>query len=104
MRGGSLDRNWRLGLAYTEAVQATVKRHKIKLDLIGCHGQTLFHQAKAAAYAGRKFRSELAAGAGLHRGRAGDGEAAQDQAGSDWLPRADALSSGEGGGLCGAEV
>jgi anhydro-N-acetylmuramic acid kinase len=51
--------NWRLGLAYTEAVQATMKRHKAelgKLDLIGCHGQTLFHQAQAAVYAGRRFR------------------------------------------------
>ena len=47
--------NWRLGLAYAEAVQATVKRHKVKLDLIGCHGQTLFHQARPATYAGRKF-------------------------------------------------
>ena len=54
--------NWRLGLAYAEAVEATAKRHKIKLDLIGCHGQTLFHQAKAAAYAGRKFACTWQAG------------------------------------------
>src|SRR5208283_2313637 len=27
--------NWRLGLAYAEAVSETVKRHNIKLDLIG---------------------------------------------------------------------
>jgi anhydro-N-acetylmuramic acid kinase len=54
--------NWRLGLAYAEAVQATTQRHKIKLDLIGCHGQTLFHQAKAAAYAGRKFACTWQAG------------------------------------------
>jgi len=54
--------NWRLGLAYAEAVQATVERHKIKLDLIGCHGQTLFHQAKAAAYAGLKFACTWQAG------------------------------------------
>lgn len=50
--------NWRLGLAYAEAVQETLKRHsprRIKLDLIGCHGQTLFHQARPAVYAGRKF-------------------------------------------------
>jgi anhydro-N-acetylmuramic acid kinase len=54
--------NWRLGLAYAEAVEATAKRHKIKLDLIGCHGQTLFHQAKTAAYAGRKFACTWQAG------------------------------------------
>ncbi len=38
-----------------EAVQATLKKHPIKLDLIGCHGQTLYHQARPAAYAGRTF-------------------------------------------------
>jgi anhydro-N-acetylmuramic acid kinase len=54
--------NWRLGVAYAEAVQATLKRHKVKLDLIGCHGQTLFHQARAAMYAGRKFACTWQAG------------------------------------------
>jgi anhydro-N-acetylmuramic acid kinase len=54
--------NWRLGLAYADAVQATLKRHKVKLDLIGCHGQTLFHQALPATYAGRKFTCTWQAG------------------------------------------
>src|SRR5580698_1746774 len=39
--------NWRLGLAYAEAVKETAKRHKVQLDLVGCHGQTLYHQARA---------------------------------------------------------
>jgi anhydro-N-acetylmuramic acid kinase len=47
--------NWRLGLAYAEAVTATLALHKIKLDLIGCHGQTLYHQPRAESYAGRRF-------------------------------------------------
>lgn len=47
--------NWRLGLAYAEAVKATIDRHKLRLDLIGCHGQTLYHQARPAPYAGRSF-------------------------------------------------
>jgi anhydro-N-acetylmuramic acid kinase len=47
--------NWRLGLAYAESVRAILKKHRIKLDLIGCHGQTLYHQARPAAYAGRTF-------------------------------------------------
>jgi len=47
--------NWRLGMAYAEAVSATVERHKVALDLIGCHGQTLYHQARAESYAGRRF-------------------------------------------------
>jgi anhydro-N-acetylmuramic acid kinase len=47
--------NWRLGMAYAEAVNETVKRHSVKLDLIGCHGQTLYHQSRAESYAGRRF-------------------------------------------------
>jgi anhydro-N-acetylmuramic acid kinase len=47
--------HWRLGLAYAEAVGATLKRHRVKLDLIGCHGQTLYHQAQAKSYVGRSF-------------------------------------------------
>jgi anhydro-N-acetylmuramic acid kinase len=47
--------NWRLGIAYAEAVGATVERHKITLDLIGCHGQTLYHQPRPESYMGRRF-------------------------------------------------
>jgi anhydro-N-acetylmuramic acid kinase len=47
--------NWRLGIAYAEAVQVALTLHPVKLDLIGCHGQTLYHQARATAYAGRSF-------------------------------------------------
>jgi anhydro-N-acetylmuramic acid kinase len=43
-------------------VQATLKRHKVKLDLIGCHGQTLFHQAQPSSYAGRRFACTWQAG------------------------------------------
>jgi anhydro-N-acetylmuramic acid kinase len=54
--------NWRLGLAYAEAVEATLKRHEVKLDLIGCHGQTLYHQPRPASYAGRRFACTWQAG------------------------------------------
>jgi anhydro-N-acetylmuramic acid kinase len=47
--------HWRLGLAYAVAINATVKRHAVSLDLIGCHGQTLYHQPRAESYAGRRF-------------------------------------------------
>jgi anhydro-N-acetylmuramic acid kinase len=47
--------NWRLGIAYAEALKTTIGRHQITLDLIGCHGQTLYHQARAASYAGKTF-------------------------------------------------
>jgi anhydro-N-acetylmuramic acid kinase len=47
--------NWRLGIAYAEAVRAALKKNPVKLELIGCHGQTIYHQAKASAYAGRQI-------------------------------------------------
>ena len=54
--------NWRLGLAYAEAVKETARRHQAQLDLIGCHGQTLYHQPRAETYAGRKFACTWQAG------------------------------------------
>ena len=54
--------SWRLGLAYADAVEAAVKRHRIKVDLIGCHGQTLYHQARPESYAGKKFACTWQAG------------------------------------------
>src|SRR6266702_874981 len=54
--------NWRLGLAYAEAVSATLKRQRVKLDLIGCHGQTLYHQPRSTNYAGRNFTCTWQAG------------------------------------------
>lgn len=54
--------NWRLGLAYAEAVSATLKRHRVRLDLLGCHGQTLYHQARTTSYAGRRFACTWQAG------------------------------------------
>ena len=54
--------NWRLGIAYAEAVRATLERHNIKVDLVGCHGQTLYHQAVPAAYAGKRFACTWQAG------------------------------------------
>ena len=47
--------NWRLGLAYAEAVQDTIRNTKLKPALIGCHGQTVYHQGSPAPYAGRRF-------------------------------------------------
>jgi anhydro-N-acetylmuramic acid kinase len=47
--------NWRLGIAYAEAVKATFEKHGMKLDLVGCHGQTMYHQARPGSYAGKRF-------------------------------------------------
>lgn len=54
--------NWRLGIAYADAVKRTTKQHKIQIDLIGCHGQTLYHQARSESYAGKNFACTWQAG------------------------------------------
>jgi len=54
--------NWRLGIAYADAVKNTLQKHPMPLDLIGCHGQTLFHQPRATAYAGKTFSCTWQAG------------------------------------------
>jgi anhydro-N-acetylmuramic acid kinase len=47
--------NWRLGIAYAEAANEAMKAFGNKVDLIGCHGQTIYHQGRAALYAGRRI-------------------------------------------------
>ena len=54
--------NWRLGLAYAEAVKETARRREVRLELVGCHGQTLYHQPRAEVYAGRNFACTWQAG------------------------------------------
>jgi anhydro-N-acetylmuramic acid kinase len=46
--------NWRLGQAYAEALATALQRNPCTLDLIGCHGQTIYHQATPARYLGRE--------------------------------------------------
>jgi anhydro-N-acetylmuramic acid kinase len=45
--------NWRLGEQYGDAVQAAAQGYV--LDLVGCHGQTIYHQGIAKPYAGRSI-------------------------------------------------
>ncbi|HEY6445388.1 MAG TPA: anhydro-N-acetylmuramic acid kinase [Acidobacteriaceae bacterium] len=54
--------NWRLGIAYAEAVRQAMDSTQIRPALIGCHGQTLYHQGVAAPYAGRRFACTWQAG------------------------------------------
>jgi anhydro-N-acetylmuramic acid kinase len=54
--------NWRLGLAYAEAVRLALERNPMKIDLIGCHGQTLYHQSAEQSYAGARFACTWQAG------------------------------------------
>jgi anhydro-N-acetylmuramic acid kinase len=47
--------NFLLGELYAEAVAKTARKHRVKLDLVGCHGQTLYHQGEAEPFLGRKL-------------------------------------------------
>jgi anhydro-N-acetylmuramic acid kinase len=47
--------NFLLGELYAEAVLETQRRAGATCDLIGCHGQTIYHQGEPAPYLGRKL-------------------------------------------------
>jgi anhydro-N-acetylmuramic acid kinase len=47
--------NFLLGELYADAVLAAQRRFRTKADLVGCHGQTIYHQGEAAAFLGRKL-------------------------------------------------
>ena len=47
--------NFLLGELYAEAVAKTARKHRVKLNLVGCHGQTLYHQGMAQRFLGRKL-------------------------------------------------
>jgi anhydro-N-acetylmuramic acid kinase len=47
--------NFLLAELYADAVLATQRRFHFKIELVGCHGQTLYHQGEAARFLGRKL-------------------------------------------------
>src|SRR5579864_6701810 len=47
--------NFLLAELYADAVLATQHRFHLKAGLVGCHGQTLYHQGEAARFLGRKL-------------------------------------------------
>jgi anhydro-N-acetylmuramic acid kinase len=47
--------NFFLAELYAEAVLATQRKFRLKSQLVGCHGQTLYHQGEAASFLGRKL-------------------------------------------------
>jgi anhydro-N-acetylmuramic acid kinase len=47
--------NFLLGELYTQAVAAAQKQFRVSADLVGCHGQTLYHQGEAKPFLGRKI-------------------------------------------------
>jgi anhydro-N-acetylmuramic acid kinase len=46
--------NFLLGELYADALLATQRKLRVKAALVGCHGQTLYHQGEGAPYLGRK--------------------------------------------------
>jgi len=57
--------NFLLGELYVEALEETAERAEIPIDtikLIGCHGQTIFHEGQAAPYLGKKVASTFQIG------------------------------------------
>ena len=56
--------NFLLGELYAEAVLRTQRRFRHKAELIGCHGQTLYHQGAVAAYLGRGIAATWQSGEG----------------------------------------
>jgi anhydro-N-acetylmuramic acid kinase len=47
--------NFLLGELYAEAVLTTQRKFRLRAELVGCHGQTLFHQGNAQPYLGRRI-------------------------------------------------
>ncbi|MGZ4819119.1 MAG: anhydro-N-acetylmuramic acid kinase [Terriglobales bacterium] len=56
--------NFLLGDLYARAVAAAGKRARIFLDLVGCHGQTIYHQGAPRAYLGASVASTWQIGEG----------------------------------------
>jgi anhydro-N-acetylmuramic acid kinase len=46
--------NFLLGELYADAVVATQRKFRVKAELVGCHGQTLYHQGQPQHYLGRQ--------------------------------------------------
>ncbi|HLZ43647.1 MAG TPA: anhydro-N-acetylmuramic acid kinase [Candidatus Sulfotelmatobacter sp.] len=56
--------NFLLGELYADAVLATMRQFRVKVDLVGCHGQTLYHQGEPQAFLGRKISTTWQTGEG----------------------------------------
>ncbi|MGO9211201.1 MAG: anhydro-N-acetylmuramic acid kinase [Terriglobales bacterium] len=56
--------NFLLGELYAAAVLATQKKVGVNVELVGCHGQTIYHQGEAAPYLGKKITATWQTGEG----------------------------------------
>jgi anhydro-N-acetylmuramic acid kinase len=48
--------NWRLGEVYADAVAGAAEQFGVKVGLVGCHGQTVYHQGAAEKYMGKPLQ------------------------------------------------
>jgi anhydro-N-acetylmuramic acid kinase len=49
--------NWRLGGIYADCVERAAAKFDVKVGLVGCHGQTVHHEAGGLRYLGERVRS-----------------------------------------------
>jgi anhydro-N-acetylmuramic acid kinase len=49
--------NWRLGEVYADAIEKAQETIGVKAELVGCHGQTVYHQGIAEKYLGKALRT-----------------------------------------------
>jgi len=56
--------NFLLGELYAEAVAKAVDNQKIEVQVVGCHGQTLYHQGAPTAFLGRLISTTWQTGEG----------------------------------------
>jgi anhydro-N-acetylmuramic acid kinase len=56
--------NFLLGDLYAEAIAKTARKHRAKIELVGCHGQTLYHQGIPQRFLGRKVAATWQTGEG----------------------------------------
>jgi anhydro-N-acetylmuramic acid kinase len=54
--------NFLLGELYADAVLRTQQQYRMKADLVGCHGQTLYHQGEPQRFLGRQIAATWQAG------------------------------------------
>jgi anhydro-N-acetylmuramic acid kinase len=49
--------NWRLGEIYADAIEKAQSTLGVKARLVGCHGQTVYHQGAAEKYLGKALKA-----------------------------------------------
>ncbi len=56
--------NFLLGELYADAVRAAQRRARLECQLVGCHGQTIYHQGNTKPYLGRRIACTWQTGEG----------------------------------------